>query len=329
MARGRSSNRSSPVTRTSSAASSRSRSASPRRRACVQRARCAAATVPTCDDLSVSRCAWKRSPSGRATAARAEPAQLEHRRLEAGELEREARALRGAARVDHEVGLGARAAGSGEADAQRAGDRRAARIRVDELDLAAGHAPGEPGDEAAERAGADDGDAIAEPQVRVPEAVDRGFEVGREDRARRGDRFGQRVHGRRRHDIARLVRMEAEDAAPAQRRGTFLDLADAAVAVLDRRRELARLERGAHARVFAGRHLAAEDERFGAPADAAVECADAHFVGTASAERLAAYLTVAGAGDPEGAGVGGGHGAGCGRDVDRGIPPDAEDSQGY
>ena len=92
-----------------------------------------------------------------------------------------------------------------------------------------------------------------------------------------GTIVGQHVQRADGHDVARLVRIQAEDVPAAQLRGPLLDDADVAVAVLDGRGKLAGLKRRAHALVLAARHLAVEHERFGAAADAAVERADERF----------------------------------------------------
>ena len=65
---GRSANGALCVTRRSSTGSSSSESASASRCRCVQRARRAAATLPTCELFSTRRWAWKAWPSGTSTA---------------------------------------------------------------------------------------------------------------------------------------------------------------------------------------------------------------------------------------------------------------------
>ena len=62
----------------------------------------------------------------------------------------------------HDVGVAARFAGCAKRHAERGRGRALARVDVDELDLDAGDARREPGHETADRAGADDGDAIAD-----------------------------------------------------------------------------------------------------------------------------------------------------------------------
>ena len=62
-----------------------------------------------------------------------------------------------------------------------------------------------------------------------------------------GTPSGSSMHRLRRHHVARLVRVQAEHRAAEQRGRAPLDHADAGVAVLDRRRKVAVLERRAHA----------------------------------------------------------------------------------
>ncbi len=186
-----------------------------------------------------------------------------------------------------------------ERDAERGRDRALARFDVDELNLRAGRACREPRDEAADRAGADHGDAIADARPEVPEAVDRGLEVRGEHRARGRHAVGQHVHGARRHDVARLMRIEAEHVPADQRGRAALDDPDVAVAVLHGRRKIAGLKRRAHPLVLARRHGAREHERFGAAADAAVERADHRVSGLGAAQHLGPNLAAAWLRDPK------------------------------
>lgn len=73
-----------------------------------------------------------------------------------------------------------------------------------------------------------------------------------------------------RHLVHRLVRVQAEHGSPQQIVGPGLDHTHIHIAVFHRARELARLERRAHALRLAGRHLAAKHQAFGAPAHAGV-----------------------------------------------------------
>ena len=111
---------------------------------------------------------------------------------------------------------------------------------------------------------------------RVPQAVDRGLEVRGQHRARR--RQPARAADARRAPARRSASGAGRGrtpSAPLEARRAALDHADARVAVLHRRREIAGLERRAHALVLDSRHPAGEHQRFGAAADPAVECAHA------------------------------------------------------
>ena len=107
--------------------------------------------------------------------------------------------------------------------------------------------PGQqPGDAAADHAGADHGDPVADQRSGVPQRVDGGLHGAGEHRAPGRDVVGHRHDGRRGHDVGGLVRVEAEDGAAEQVGGPVLDHADVEVAVLHRPGEVALLERGAH-----------------------------------------------------------------------------------
>ena len=58
------------------------------RRALSHRARCVAATLPTCDDFSVSRLAWNPSPSATGIASSPRPAHFDDRRFERSKAQR-------------------------------------------------------------------------------------------------------------------------------------------------------------------------------------------------------------------------------------------------
>ena len=117
------------------------------------------------------------------------------------------------------------ASGQREVDPERRGDRRLARVDVDQLDRGSRHAREQRRGERADHAGADHRDPVADPGRRIPEAVERGLQVGGQHRARVRHGVRHRHHGARRHDVAILVRIEAEDppadAAPARPRSTI------------------------------------------------------------------------------------------------------------
>ena len=121
---------------------------------------------------------------------------------------------------------------------------------------------------AADNAGADDRDPVSRTRHAVPQPVDRRFHVGGERRAPVRDIVGNGDDGILRNDEPVLMGMQAEDAACRRRSArAVLDDPGHRVAVFDRGRELALLERTAHALPFALRHFAAKDEGFGASAD--------------------------------------------------------------
>ena len=104
----------------------------------------------------------------------------------------------------------------------------------------------------------------------------------------------------RRHDVARLMRIQREHVPALQLARAALDDADAGVAVLDRRWKLAGLKRRAHALVFAGRHAPVEHERLGAAADAAEQRAHDDLVRrSGDGSDSHADLAAPGLGDPE------------------------------
>src|ERR1700722_19203703 len=77
------------------------------------------------------------------------------------------------------------------------------------------------------------------------------------------------------------------------------DLTDIDVSVLHGRGELAGLEWRPHASVFARRYVAAEDNRFGSPADTTVKCPYTGFPGLRCRKQFAAQLAAARRFDPE------------------------------
>src|SRR5260221_11855751 len=202
---------------------------------------------------------------------RAVPAELDDRRLEAGEGERRRQACPAAAGMDDEIGIAGRLGGRGEGAAERGSKGAPTGIGVDERDARARQPRRQRCDETADDAGTDDCAAIADERSGIPQRVDRRLHVGGEHRALIRQRIGKRQHGIRGHVVAVLMRMEAEDATADRADRPGLDDANRGVAVFDRRGKFAILEGTAHRLVLARRYLAPEDEAFGAPADAAAE----------------------------------------------------------
>ncbi len=191
--------------------------------------------------------------------------------------------------------------GRAERDVECGGRLCLARVDVDELHVAAGDACGEPCDQAADRACADDRDAIADTRRRVPQPVHGSFEIRSEHGATGRQIVRQRRERCGRHHVTCLVRMQTEHIAAAQTCRPLLDTADVAVAVLHGRREFANLERRAHARVLARRHTAAEHERLRAAADAGEERAYERLFGCGRGQRFVADFAAVRCCDPESA----------------------------
>ena len=217
----------------------------------------------------------------------AEPAQLDHLALGAEQLPAPGsarpgsrwRAAPGRSRRRRRPGCGTRTP-SAAATAARAGSGRPA-------------APGRPGSPASSR-------ATQQPTMPAPSTAIRSpiSGAGVPQRVQRGlHRAGQHRPGGR-HPV-RHARCTAaagttyrswcgyrqNTVRPSSPAGPLLDQPDVEIAVLHRRRELAVLERGAHRRVLAGRHPAAEHQRLGAPADPGVEGAHQHVVRAGRGER--------------------------------------------
>ena len=106
------------------------------------------------------------------------PAQLDDRRLERGDAQRELEARRRAAGVNHDVRAVAHGLGPREPDAERLRDGRPPRVEIDEFHVAPVDASRQPRSKAADGARADHHETVANPGVGVPQAVDRRFEVG-------------------------------------------------------------------------------------------------------------------------------------------------------
>src|SRR5439155_20701267 len=127
----------------------------------------------------------------------------------------------------------------------------------------------------------------------------RRFDVRGENRTRGRHVRGQHVNRAGWHDVLRLMWIQHEYMTVVKVVRTAFDATDAGVAVLDRRRKIAGLKRGAHALIFARRNTAAKHERFRAAADAAVHRAYDHRVSQRRLDPLAADLAAARLHDPE------------------------------
>ena len=155
------------VISTSSAGSRSSESASAIRRRESQRARCDARHARP---ATIGSSAAARETPRRAAATRpaiAVPAHLDDRRFERGDRSASSRPAAIRSRESRRRRSAGACVGRGEAHAERVGDGRATRVDVDQLDVAAGNPSGQPRHQAADRAGADHGDAIARLRARA------------------------------------------------------------------------------------------------------------------------------------------------------------------
>ena len=156
---------------------------------------------------------------GHAHLVVAVPAQLEHRRFERGQRQGRVQSAAGGAGVHDQVLFAAGPLGVSEVRTQCGGNGRPGRVDVHQLHLHAGDLAGEMRHEAAQRAGADHRHPIAHAWRHVPQCIDCGLHVGGQHGPLRRYVFRQRQHGVDGHAVAGLMRMQAEDLAPAQRGG--------------------------------------------------------------------------------------------------------------
>ena len=98
------------------------------------------------------------------------------------------------------------------------------------------------------------------------------------------------MHRLRGHDVPRLMRIQHKYGPTLQAGRSDLNLPDACIAVLDRRRKLPRLKRRPHTLPFAVRHASVKHEGFGAPADPAEQRADDDLICGRRRKRLRADL---------------------------------------
>ncbi len=218
MTSGSSSSRDVPVI-SASKAGSRSRSrARASRSAAVRLPRRAGETAPTWLARMARRPEWKAPPSDSRGLRVPVPAQVEDRSLRREQVQRALQPGRGGAGVDDEVTTVGGVGGQGEVDAERRGDDGAGAVDVDQRDRDAGVPGQQPRDAAADHAGADHGDPVADQRGGVPERVDRGLDGAGQHGTRRRYALGHDDDSGGRHHVRALVRVKAEHGAAAQLR---------------------------------------------------------------------------------------------------------------
>ena len=112
-----------------------------------------------------------------------------------------------------EVAAAGGVAGAANVDAQPVGDLGPGAVHVDEGHVDAGEAGEQSGHRAADHAGSDHRDPVADERRRVPERVDGGLHRPREHGPGGRHVLRHDRDGGGRHDVRRLVRVEAEDGA--------------------------------------------------------------------------------------------------------------------
>ena len=194
---------------------------------------------------------WNAPPSDSLTSRVAVPAEVDDGALGREQVERPLEPGGRRAGVHDQVAAVGGVGRQREVDAERGRDVGPAGIDVHERDLHRREPGQQARDAAADHPGADDRDPVADQRRGVPQRVDRGLDGAREHGARGRHAVGHDGHGAGRHDVGGLVRVEAEDRAAEQLRRPLLHGADVEVAVLDRPREVALLERRPHRGVLA------------------------------------------------------------------------------
>ena len=206
--------------------------------------------------------------------AAAEPARFDHPGLKAGAGDRGFEARTGGARVDDDVAFHRRLARRREPGAKRPRHILTVGIGIDRRHFGAGNARGKECRQGADNTAAHHRDAIPRRDARIPDHVQRRLHVsgkngpfGRHARRNRHDRPGG-------HDVAVLMRIEAEYRAPGHR--PEFDHADIRIAVLYGRGESALLEWRAHALALAIRHAAGQHDELGAAAYPRIQRSHSH-----------------------------------------------------
>lgn len=182
--------------------------------------------------------------------------------------------------MHHQVATLGSVPGECEVDAQGAGGRGPVDVDVHQGDLSSWEAGEQPRDTAADHAGADDRDPVADQRRGIPQRVDGSLHRAGENRPLSRHVLGHQSNRGGWHDVGALVRVETEDRAVLEIRRTVLDDADVEVAVLHGAGEVAVLKGCPHRRVLVRRYAAAEDQGLGSTAHPAAQRAHAHVTRT-------------------------------------------------
>ena len=140
-------------------------------------------TVPTWLARMPRRLGMERAAQRQLDLVVAVPAEVDDRALGREQVERSLQPGGRGAGVHDQVAAAGGVGRQREPDAERGGDLGAARIDVDERDLDRREPAQQARDAAADHAGADDGDPVAEQRGGVPQGVDGGLDGAREDGA--------------------------------------------------------------------------------------------------------------------------------------------------
>ena len=118
--------------------------------------------------------------------------------------------------MEDQVAAAGRLVGQGEVHLEAGRHVGARGVDVDERDGDAGDAGEQPGHAAAHGPGPDHRHPVTDQRPGVPERVHRRLDDPGEHRARDRHVVGHDGDGGRRHDVRRLVGVQAEDGAPAE-----------------------------------------------------------------------------------------------------------------
>jgi hypothetical protein len=202
--------------------------------------------------------------------------------------------------MDHEIGFVARCVGHREVHTQPLGYFATRNLRIHHLHRAARSGP-PASRQANPLCRTDHRDAITDPRRCVPQRID-GLQICREHGTGPAHRR-QNMNGIDRHHVPGLVREQAEHRTAQESGGAFFDDANAAVAVFQRARKVARLKGSTHVLVLADRHFTAIDQSLGAAADATVQGTHPHLLSGRRGQSLSAKFNATRLDQP--AGVGG------------------------